>query len=124
MISFLGNLAWLIFGGFIAAAGYIVGGALLCLTIIGIPFGLQAIRLGVATIAPFGKEVVSQDRGNGGCLFLIMDIVWAVLFGWEIALAHLAGALFLAITIIGIPFALQHVKLVPVALLPFHFRLE
>jgi uncharacterized membrane protein YccF (DUF307 family) len=123
MVSFLGNLVWLIFGGFLAAAGYIVGGALLCLTIIGIPFGIQAMKLGVATIAPFGKEVVAEER-EGGCLFLLMDIIWAVLFGWEIALAHLAGALLLAITIIGIPFALQHVKLVPVALLPFHFRLE
>lgn len=124
MISFLGNLVWLIFGGFIAAAMYIIGGALLCLTIIGIPFGMQAIRLGVATIAPFGKEVVAQDKSEGGCLFLVMDIIWAIFFGWEIALAHLTGALLLAITIIGIPFALQHVKLAPVALLPFHFRLE
>ncbi|MBE7529767.1 MAG: YccF domain-containing protein [Chloroflexi bacterium] len=123
-MSFLGNLVWLIFGGFIAAAMYIIGGALLCLTIIGIPFGMQAIRLGVATIAPFGKEVVAQDKSEGGCLFLVMDIIWAIFFGWEIALAHLTGALLLAITIIGIPFALQHVKLAPVALLPFHFRLE
>jgi uncharacterized membrane protein YccF (DUF307 family) len=123
MISFLGNLIWLIFGGFIAAAGYLIGGALLCLTIIGIPFGIQSMKLGVATIAPFGKEVVAQER-QVGCLFLLMDILWAVLFGWEIALAHLAGALILALTIIGIPLALQHVKLVPVALLPFHFRLE
>ena len=123
MLSFLGNLVWLIFGGFLAAAGYIIGGMLLCLTIIGIPFGLQSIRLGVATIAPFGKEIIPQERNNG-CLFIIMDVVWAVLFGWEIALAHLTGALLLGITIIGIPFAVQHVKLVPVALLPFHFRLE
>jgi uncharacterized membrane protein YccF (DUF307 family) len=123
MISFLGNLIWLIFGGFIAAAGYLIGGALLCLTIIGIPFGIQSMKLGVATIAPFGKEVVAQER-QAGCLFLLMDVLWAVLFGWEIALAHLAGALILALTIIGIPLALQHVKLVPVALLPFHFRLE
>lgn len=122
MISFLGNLVWLIFGGFLAAAGYIIGGLILCLTIIGIPFGLQSIRLGIATIAPFGKEIHPQER-EGGCLFLLMDIIWAVLFGWEIALAHLGGALLLAITIVGIPFAKQHIKLVPVALLPFHFRL-
>lgn len=123
MVSFLGNLVWLLFGGLIAAAGYFLGGLLLCLTVIGIPFGLQALRLGAATLAPFGKQVVSQQR-EGGFLFLLMDILWAILFGWEIALAHLGGALLLAITIIGIPFALQHVKLVPVALLPFHFRLE
>jgi len=123
MVSFLGNLVWLIFGGFLAAAGYILGGLLLCLTIIGIPFGIQSIKLGVATLAPFGKEVQPREREKGG-LFLLMDIIWAILFGWEIALAHLTGALLLAITIIGIPFALQHLKLVPVAILPFHFRLE
>ncbi len=123
MVSFLGNLVWLLFGGFFAAAGYIIGGLLLCLTIIGIPFGIQSMKLGVATLAPFGKEVHPQER-QSGCLFMLMDIIWAILFGWEIALAHLTGALVLAITIVGIPFALQHVKLVPVAVLPFHFRLE
>ena len=123
MVSFLGNLVWLIFGGFVAAAFYFLGGLFLMLTIIGIPFGMQSMRLGVATLAPFGKEVVSQRR-EGGILFVIMDIVWAIFFGWEIALAHLGGAFFLAITIIGIPFALQHLKLIPVALLPFHYRLD
>lgn len=122
MISLLGNLVWLIFGGFLAAVGYLIGGLLLCITIIGIPFGLQSLRLGLATLAPFGKEVVSQER-KGGLLFVLMDIIWALLFGWEIALAHLGGALILAITIVGIPFAKQHLKLVPVALLPFHYQL-
>lgn len=123
MISFFGNLIWLVFGGFLAAMGYILGGLLICLTIVGIPFGLQAMRLGRATLTPFGKEVVSQER-SGGFVLLLLDIVWAIFFGWEIAVAHLVGALILAITIVGIPFARQHLKLVPMALLPFHFRLE
>ena len=121
-MSFVGNILWLIFGGLLAAAGYILGGLLMCLTIVGIPFGIQSMKLGVATLTPFGKEVV-QEKRESGCLFLVMDIIWILLFGWEIALAHLASALFLAITIVGIPFAIQHVKLVPVALFPFQYKL-
>jgi uncharacterized membrane protein YccF (DUF307 family) len=122
-MSLIGNVIWLIFGGLIAGLGYIIGGILLCLTIIGIPFGLQAMQLGVATLAPFGKEVVQGARREG-CIVLVFDVLWLVLFGWEIALAHLAGALILTITIIGIPFAKQHLKLVPVALLPFTYKLR
>ena len=116
-MSQLGNIVWLIFGGFFAALEYIIGGALLCLTIVGIPFGLQSIRLGMATLAPFGKRVVPDERQSG--LRVIFDIVWIMLFGWEIALTHLVFAGILAITIVGIPFAKQHLKLVPVALFPF-----
>jgi uncharacterized membrane protein YccF (DUF307 family) len=117
-MSLIGNIIWLIFGGFIAAIGYIIGGLLTCLTIIGIPFGLQAIKLGFASLTPFGKEVVVSDKADSP-LRLIFDIIWLVLFGWEIAIAHLVSAVILAITIIGIPFAKQHIKLVIVALLPF-----
>lgn len=117
-MTLLGNLIWLVFGGLLAGLGYILGGLLLCLTIIGIPFGLQSIKLGIATFAPFGKEVVPLPSA-GGCLPVLFNILWLVLFGWEIALAHLGSALLLAITIIGIPFALQHIKLIPLALFPF-----
>lgn len=117
-MSLLGNIIWLIFGGFFAGLGYIIGGLLTCLTIIGIPFGLQAIKLGFATFTPFGKEVVSDDSADSP-LKLVFDIIWAVLFGWEIAIAHLTSAAILAITIIGLPFAKQHVKLIILALLPF-----
>jgi uncharacterized membrane protein YccF (DUF307 family) len=117
-MSLLGNIIWLIFGGLIAGLGYILGGIGLCLTIIGIPFGLQSIKLGMAVFAPFGKEVVELDGANS-VLRIIFNLIWLVLFGWEIALAHLASAAVLAITIIGIPFALQHIKLIPLSLLPF-----
>ncbi len=117
-MSVLGNIIWLIFGGFIAGLGYILGGLLLMLTIVGIPFGLQSIKLGLATMAPFGKEIVESEDANRP-LNLIFNVIWLVLFGWEIALAHLTSALVLAVTIVGIPFAWQHIKLIPLALMPF-----
>ncbi len=122
-MSFIGNIIWLIFGGLAAGLGYILGGLLLCLTIIGIPFGLKVMRIGVATLTPFGKQVVPDERGEG-FLPLLFNVIWIVLFGWEIALAHLVSAGILAITIIGIPFAKQHLKLIPVSFAPFSFRLE
>ncbi len=122
-MSFIGNLIWLIFGGFLAGLGYILGGLVLCLTIVGIPFGMQSIRLGVATFAPFGKEVVEEEKGSG-VLRMIFNVIWIVVFGWEIAVAHLVGGLILAITIVGLPFARQHFKLIPVALFPFSFALR
>ncbi len=117
-MSLLGNILWLIFGGLLAGLGYIIGGLLLCITIIGIPFGLQSIKIGVATFTPFGKEIVEGENANSP-LRVIFNIIWIILFGWEIAIAHLVSAFILGITIIGIPFALQHIKLIPLALLPF-----
>ena len=122
-MSVLGNLVWLIFGGFFAGLGYILGGLLLCLTIVGIPFGMQAIQLGIATMTPFGKEAKTNERA-GGLLSLVFDVIWVVVAGWEIALAHLIGGFILAITVVGLPFAKQHFKLIPVALFPFNYTLE
>ncbi|MGF1566574.1 MAG: YccF domain-containing protein [Nodosilinea sp.] len=117
-MSLLGNIIWLVFGGFLAGLGYILGGLLLCLTIIGIPLGLQAIKLGGATMTPFGRKIV-EDQNPNTVLKTIFNIIWIVLFGWEIALAHLFHAALLAITIIGLPFAKQHIKLITLALFPF-----
>lgn len=117
-MSLLGNILWLIFGGLISGLGYILGGLGLCLTIIGIPFGIQSMKLGLAVFAPFGKEVVELENANG-VLALIFNVLWLVLFGWVIAVAHIVSAITLAVTIIGIPFAYQHLKLVPLSLLPF-----
>ena len=117
-MGIVGNIIWLIFGGLIAGLGYIIGGLVLCLTIIGIPFGLQSIKLGVATFAPFGKEVVEVQDANS-ILRVLFNLLWIVLFGWEIALAHLLSALVLTLTIVGIPFAKQHIKLIPLSLFPF-----
>jgi uncharacterized membrane protein YccF (DUF307 family) len=122
-MSVLGNILWLIFGGLISGLGYILGGLLMCLTIVGIPFGIQSMKLGVATFAPFGKRIVEAPGANG-TLEIILNVIWLIFFGWEIALAHLASAGICAITIIGIPFALQHVKLIPIALLPLGRSLQ
>lgn len=117
-MSLLGNIIWLIFGGFISGLGYILGGIALCITIVGIPFGFQSMKLGLAVFAPFGKDIVELDGANSP-LAIIFNILWLLLFGWPIALAHLASAAILAVTIIGIPFAFQHLKLIPLSLLPF-----
>jgi uncharacterized membrane protein YccF (DUF307 family) len=122
-MSLLGNILWLIFGGLIAGVGYILGGLLMCLTIVGIPFGIQSIKLGVATFAPFGKRTVENPDANGP-LEIILNVIWLIFFGWEIAVAHLVAAGVLALTIIGIPFALQHLKLIPIALLPLGRSLQ
>ena len=117
-MSLFGNIIWLIFGGFLAGLGYLIGGAFLCLTIVGIPFGMQAIKIGVATFAPFGREVQEYENANS-VTNTIFNMIWIILFGWEIAVAHLVHGLILAITIVGLPFAKQHFKLIPLALLPF-----
>ena len=122
-MSLLGNIIWLIFGGLIVGLLYILGGIVLCATIIGIPFGLQAIKIGMATFAPFGREV-REHEGTNNVGNIIFNMLWIVLFGWEIAVAHLVGGVILAITIIGIPFAKQHFKLIPVALFPFIYDLD
>lgn len=117
-MSLLGNIVWLVFGGLLSGLGYIVGGLGLCLTIVGIPFGWQSIKLGFAVFAPFGKDVVELENANS-VLGLVFNVLWLVLFGWPIALAHAASALVLAATVVGIPFAYQHLKLIPLSLLPF-----
>ena len=117
-MSLLGNLVFFVFGGFVIFIGYVLGGLLLCLTIIGIPFGLMCFRLAGGVIAPFGREV-RETEPPGGPIALIMTIIWIILPGLELAIMHLLLAAFFALTIVGIPIAAQHMKLVPMALLPF-----
>ena len=114
----IGNIIWLIFGGFVTGAGYIIGGVGICLTIVGIPFGVETIKLGIATMSPFGREIVEDDNPNSN-LKIVLNVIWIFLFGWEIAMAHLVLAALFAISIIGFPFAEQHFKLVAIALFPF-----
>ena len=117
-MSFLGNIVFFVFGGFLIFLSYLLGGILLCLTIIGIPFGFMCFRLAGGVLAPFGREV-QQTEPPGGAIALIMNIIWIILPGLELAIMHLLLALLFALTIIGIPIAAQHMKLVPLALLPF-----
>ena len=117
-MSFLGNIIWVVFGGFFIFLHYLISGALLCLTIIGIPFGIQVIKLAQLSLWPFGKEIITKDRGTG-CLATFMNVFWLLTFGLCLAVHHLLWAFIFAITIIGIPFARQHVKLASLALVPF-----
>jgi uncharacterized membrane protein YccF (DUF307 family) len=117
-MNFIGNIIWLIFGGFLAALGYIFGGFILCLTVVGIPWGVQCFKLASLMLWPFWKQVV-PSRSRGGCLSLFANIVWLVFGGFYTALIHLVFAAILFITIIGIPFARQHLKLMELSLMPF-----
>jgi uncharacterized membrane protein YccF (DUF307 family) len=117
-MNLLGNLIWLICGGFFAALGYLVGGIVLCMTIIGIPFGLQCFKLASLELWPFGSQIVSV-QSRAGCLSVLFNIIWLLCGGLYTALVHLLFALLLCITIIGIPFARQHLKLMELSLMPF-----
>ena len=117
-MNFIGNLIWLVFGGFAAAIGYIFGGFVLCLTIVGIPFGLQCFKIAGLVLWPFGKRIVPSS-GSMGCLTLIFNIIWLICGGLYTAIVHLLFAALLFITIIGIPFARQHLKLMELSLMPF-----
>ena len=120
-MSILLNILWFIFGGFLVSLAYILGGILLCITIIGIPFGIQCFKLSILGMAPFGQEI-RETEPPGGALAVIMNIIWIILPGLELALMHLFLAAFFAITIIGLPFAAQHLKMTRLAIMPFGFR--
>ena len=117
-MNLLGNIVFFIFGGFLIFLGYLLGGLILCLTIIGIPFGFQCFKLAFGVLAPFGREV-RQTEPPPGCIRIVMNVIWIILPGIELAIAHLILAAFFALTIIGIPIAAQHIKLIPLALVPF-----
>ena len=117
-MSTLGNLIWLVFGGFLVFLEYMVAGLLLCLTIIGIPFGIQAFKLAQLALWPFGTTIGYQ-KSAPGCLSTLMNLIWLLIGGIWIALTHLIFGVLLGITIIGIPWAKQHFKLVSLALTPF-----
>lgn len=116
-MSTIGNILWLLLGGLIVSFMYILAGLVLCITIIGIPFGLQLMKIGILALAPFGREVTTKD--NAGCLSIGFSVLW-ILFGWwEIAIVHLVLACLFAITIIGIPFAKAHWRLMKMSFMPF-----
>ena len=119
-MSILGNLIWLIFGGIIVAIEYFVSSILLMITIVGIPFGLQTLKLGLLALWPFSQEVVPSPS-NGGCLNTLMNIIWILIGGIWIAATHLVFGLILGITIIGLPWARQHFKMAGLALTPFGY---
>lgn len=117
-MNILGNIIWLIFGGIVIAVQYLIGSLALFVTIVGIPFGVQTLKMAALAIWPFGRYTVVHSRASG-CLYIIMNLVWLLFGGIWIALSHAVFGLILCITIIGIPFGLQHFKLTAIALSPF-----
>jgi len=117
------NLLWIVLGGFLIFLFYLIGGLVLCLTIVGIPFGVQLFKLSLLALSPFGKEVNTEGSASG-LLGIVMNVLWWIFGGVEAAIVHLVLALILAITIVGLPFAKQHIKLLKLALVPFGARIE
>jgi uncharacterized membrane protein YccF (DUF307 family) len=111
------NIVWLVLAGLWLALGYAIAGVIMCILIVTIPFGLQAFKLAGYSLWPFGRTVVKRPEAGGASV--VGNIIWLLLAGWWLALLHLASALLLAITIIGLPLAVANVKLVPAALWPF-----
>ena len=114
----LGNLLWFIFGGLFSGLSWCLAGCLWCITIVGIPVGMQCFKFASLSFFPFGKEV----EYGGGVGSLLLNVVWLIVSGLLLALQHLFWGLLLCITVIGIPFGLQHFKLAKLALMPFGSR--
>jgi len=114
----VGNIIWLVFGGIVIAIEYFIGSLVLMITIIGIPFGIQTLKMGALAIWPFGRDTRVHSRASG-CLYILMNVLWLIFGGIWITLTHALFGLVLCITIIGIPFGMQHFKLTALALSPF-----
>ena len=117
-MKLLGNIIWILFGGLFIALYYFMFGLLLCLTVVGIPFGLQLMKIAGFALWPFGHEVQAGPQ-DSGCLSVCMNILWIIFGGIEIALTHLGLGVVFCVTIIGIPFGFQHFKMALLALVPF-----
>ncbi|MDE5555300.1 MAG: YccF domain-containing protein [Muribaculaceae bacterium] len=122
-MNILLNIIWVVFGGAMIAIEYAISSVLMMCTIVGIPFGVQTLKLAQVALWPFGTNVSNQGWPSG-CLAGIMNIIWWFLGGFAIALTHLAWGLLFCITIVGIPFGMQHFKLMRLALFPFGKTVE
>ena len=116
----LGNILWFLFGGFISGLSWCLAGCLWCITIVGIPWGKQCFKFASLCFFPFGKEV----EYGGGVGSLILNIIWLCLSGIPLALESLVFGWSLCVTIVGIPFGLQHFKIAKLALMPFGARIR
>ena len=123
-VSILLNVLWILLGGLWMAAGWVIAGIVMAITIIGIPWAKAAFNIALYTLLPFGQTAVRRDALTGrtdigtGLLGMIGNLIWLVLAGWWLALGHLLTAILMALTIIGIPFAWAHLKLAGIALWP------
>jgi uncharacterized membrane protein YccF (DUF307 family) len=124
ILIFLLNVAWFVLGGFIAGLAWILAGVIMAITIVGLPWARSCFMLARFSFWPFGYDIVARDRLTGqedlgtGTLGTLGNVIWFVLAGWWLAIMHISAAIGLAITIIGIPFAWQHVKLAIASLFP------
>jgi uncharacterized membrane protein YccF (DUF307 family) len=117
-MKIIGNLIWFIFGGLLLAIEYFIAALVFCITIVGIPFGLQLFKMASLALWPFGREVRQRQQAEG-CLNTLMNISWILMSGIVFAIEHLLLGIIFCITIVGIPFGLQHMKLASIALIPF-----
>ncbi|MCI9286052.1 MAG: YccF domain-containing protein [Muribaculaceae bacterium] len=117
-MNLLLNIIWAVFGGVMIAVEYAISSVLMMFTIIGIPFGLQTLKLAVLALWPFGTDITDESWPSG-CLAGVMNVIWWFVGGFAIALTHLGWGVLFCITIVGIPFGMQHFKLMKLALLPF-----
>ena len=115
----LGNIIWIILGGLLSALGWIIVGILWCITIIGLPVGLQCFKLASISLNPFGKDI----RYEGGAVSLLLNIIWLFAGGLELAFANAVFGLLLCITVVGIPFGMQFFKIAKLSLAPFGARI-
>jgi uncharacterized membrane protein YccF (DUF307 family) len=124
MLSFLLNLLWFLLGGFVMGLGWWLAGLMAAITIVGIPWARACFVIGSFSFWPFGQEAVSRRELTGktdfgtGPLGFIGNLIWFLVAGWWLAIGHLASALACFVTIIGIPFGIQHIKLALIALAP------
>ena len=116
--SAIGNIIWLVLAGWWLMILYLIAGLIACLTVIGIPFGIQSFKLAGYALWPFGRVVV-RDAGRDAGLSTLGNVIWFVVGGWYLALSHLVAALLLAITVVGFPLALASLKMAGLALAPF-----
>ena len=114
-MSLLGNILWIIFGGFVSAVSWAIVGLAWCISVVGIPVGIQCFKIAILVLSPFGKDV-ENGGGLGSCL---LNIIWFFFGGLELALVHAAIGLILCITVVGIPFGLQFFKIAKLSLAPF-----
>ncbi len=117
-MRFVGNVIWLVFGGLLLAVVYAIAGIINCIFIVTIPFGIASFRMAGYALWPFGRVVVDRGKGSGSGVRLIGNVIWLIFGGLLLALGHLISALLCAITIIGIPFAIAHLRLAGLALMP------
>ena len=119
-MSLIGNVLWIIFGGFLSALGWLIAGLLWCITVVGIPVGIQCFKLASLSLCPFGKKVTH----NGGPGSFLLNVLWFLFSGMELALGNLILGCILCVTIVGIPFGKQFFKIAGLALAPFGAQIK